>query len=397
MDFDPQALMQQAAAVAQQAAEQVSAAHTREIGQQLDTMREQFLQFQQELLAQFNRGQQPQSRGDATGASLSAPGPATDNQPGTPTNPQVPAVPSSISAGKLKIASPEKFDGTRSKLEGFLLQVDLNFRSNPSAFGSDEQRIAFIASYLSGQALQWVTPLFSKADPITENYTTFREAFKKRFADPDEERKAERKLETMTQGKRSAAAYAAEFQLEASKTTWDDAAKKSRFRAGLRDDVLDLLVTIPATQLGTFQDFVDQAITCDDRLFERRQDRSRRLRDTTPPTTSSVYKNSTPSKPSLTSSSALSNSGYTGIAPMELGATRQVTEAERQRRRENNLCLYCGLPGHIIRQCPTRPKTSIDLPKPDHPRQQRANVTFAEPDSNSTTPNGPSPRETPRA
>jgi hypothetical protein len=77
-------------------------------------------------------------------ASLSAPGAATDNQPVTPTNPQLPA---------------------------------------------------FIASYLSGQALQWVTPLFSKADPITANYTTFREAFKKRFADPDEERKAERKLE----------------------------------------------------------------------------------------------------------------------------------------------------------------------------------------------------------
>jgi hypothetical protein len=55
MDIDIQQLMQQAA-------EQVSATHTREISQQLDAIREQFLQSQKELLAQFNRGQPPQSR-----------------------------------------------------------------------------------------------------------------------------------------------------------------------------------------------------------------------------------------------------------------------------------------------------------------------------------------------
>lgn len=411
MNFDnqdqAQQLMQQAAAVAQQAAEQVSTAHTQQVGQQLDEMREQFRQFQEALFAQFNRIQSAQAQGAAadsgqpdSGAPHASQLTADGNQPvATAAIGSQNASSSPSSGSKLKIAAPDKFDGTRSKLEGFLLQVDLNFRMNPSGFTSDEQKIAFIASYLSGQALQWVTPLFFKVDPVTTSYTSFREAFKKRFADPDEERKAERKLETMTQGKRSAAAYAAEFQLEASKTTWDDAAKKSRFRAGLRDDVLDLLVTIPSTQLVTFQDFVDQAIACDDRLFERRQDRSRRLRDATPPASSrpisSPIKPSAPGKASSTTSSAFSNTGFTGPAPMELGATRQiqVTEAERQRRRENNLCLYCGQPGHIIRQCPTRPKNSANLPTPDQARQQRVSFTSAGPDTSSSNPNGQSPRK----
>lgn len=295
---------------------------------------------------------------------------------------------------KVKIAQPDKFDGTRSKLDGFLVQVDLNFRMNPSGFQHDEQKIAFVSSYLSGQALQWVTPLFTKNDLIVSNYPSFIDAFKKRFADPDEVRKAERKLENMTQGKRSAAAYAAEFQLEASKTLWDDASKKSRFRAGLRDDVLDLILTIPKNQLETFQDFVDQAISCDDRLFERRQDRSRHLRGAFP-TESKIFapinahSRATPAGKMTTPHAALSNSGYTGVAPMEIGAIHhQVTEAERQHRRENNLCLYCGQPGHIIRFCPTKPKKTFG---------QRINTIETNTTLNSSSPpNEGSPRS-PRA
>ena len=32
-----------------------------------------------------------------------------------------------------------------------------------------------------------------------------------------------------------------------------------------------------------------------------------------------------------------------------------LTNQERQRRRANNLCLYCGNPDHIVRTCPVRP------------------------------------------
>ncbi|KAI2650775.1 Transposon Tf2-9 polyprotein [Labeo rohita] len=40
--------------------------------------------------------------------------------------------------------------------------------------------------------------------------------------------------------------------------------------------------------------------------------------------------------------------------PMQLGATKLSTE-ERERRLRGNLCLYCGLAGHIRANCPTRP------------------------------------------
>src|SRR5206468_420535 len=35
---------------------------------------------------------------------------------------------------------------------------------------------------------------------------------------------------------------------------------------------------------------------------------------------------------------------------------RRLTEQQREHRRKNNLCMYCGAEGHIIRNCPTLSK-----------------------------------------
>ena len=42
--------------------------------------------------------------------------------------------------------------------------------------------------------------------------------------------------------------------------------------------------------------------------------------------------------------------------PMEIDHARfqPLTDAQRQHRRDNGLCLYCGTPGHVIRHCPMR-------------------------------------------
>jgi Zinc knuckle len=35
---------------------------------------------------------------------------------------------------------------------------------------------------------------------------------------------------------------------------------------------------------------------------------------------------------------------------------KKLTQEEKKRRMENKLCLYCGKPGHIVKECPTAPK-----------------------------------------
>ena len=48
---------------------------------------------------------------------------------------------------------------------------------------------------------------------------------------------------------------------------------------------------------------------------------------------------------------------------MEIDTTRRrgpLSEEEKQRRRANRLCLYCGGPGHIVVNCPHRPKREVN-------------------------------------
>ena len=48
---------------------------------------------------------------------------------------------------------------------------------------------------------------------------------------------------------------------------------------------------------------------------------------------------------------------------MEIDTTRRrgpLSEEEKQRRRANRLCLYCGGPGHIAVNCPHRPKRQVN-------------------------------------
>ena len=49
--------------------------------------------------------------------------------------------------------------------------------------------------------------------------------------------------------------------------------------------------------------------------------------------------------------------------PMEIKATRRrgpLSNQEKQRRRANRLCFYCGGLGHIAINCPNRPKRQVN-------------------------------------
>ena len=69
-----------------------------------------------------------------------------------------------------KICLPEKFDGTRSKLRGFLNQIRLVIQLHSHRYPTDREQVGLVGSLLSGSALSWFAPLLEKQAPELQDF-----------------------------------------------------------------------------------------------------------------------------------------------------------------------------------------------------------------------------------
>ena len=267
----------------------------------------------------------------------------------SPTEPQLPTLPSHTSPHILepKLSLPDKFDGTRARLRGFINQIRLIIRLQPHRYPTDFSQVGLVGTLLSGPAQAWFAPLVETASPLLENFSEFLADLEATFGETDRRRTALTKLYSLQQHSRPASVYASEFRQLACDVNWDDQALCDQFRRGLRNDVKNLLLNFP--EPTSLSQVISQAVQCDNRLFESRLEERGTLRFH--PST-----RQTPiARPSSPTTSTPSSSADAHI-PMEIDRARfqPLTDAQRQYRRDNGLCLYCGTSGHVIRKCPVR-------------------------------------------
>ena len=126
---------------------------------------------------------------------------------------------------------------------------------------------------------------------------------------------------------------------------WDTASQVAWFRHGLRDEVKDLLVGCDLPQ--PFDDFVQLCIRLDNAWRARQQEKKSN--------TASSSNTKKPAQTGAKNSATTATSTGTHPGPMDLAASRHrgpLTDAEKAYRRANNLCSYCGKPGHYAAACP---------------------------------------------
>jgi hypothetical protein len=238
-----------------------------------------------------------------------------------------------------KVSLPEKFDGTRSKFRGFINQVRLVIKMQPTRYPNEVVQVGFLASLLQGPALAWFAPLLEQDSNLLYNFQDFLIEFEATFGDTEKVRTAANRIRTLRQGNRSASTYASEFRQIACDLDWGENALIEHFRIGLHEDVKDLLLTMDDP--FSFNDAVQKAVRCDNRLFERRQESRQNRRFSTVPRHSFA---TVPPSPIV---SPMASPRTTPTVPMEVDAMRfgPLSSSEKQRRRENNLCLLrCSRP-----------------------------------------------------
>ncbi|CCO33823.1 Retrotransposon-derived protein PEG10 AltName: Full=Embryonal carcinoma differentiation-regulated protein [Rhizoctonia solani AG-1 IB] len=262
----------------------------------------------------------------------------------------IPLVPTTRSASRtpggsskpIKVKAPEPFKGgTGTEAKQWMARMSGWLRLSVTQFETEEDVITYLLVNMEGTASAWALPHL--ANMGTERATIksvhdFDKAFERAFFDPDEQRAAERKITTLTQTT-TAAAYATEFRTLLMSLDWNDAALRAQFYKGLHWHVKQQLAQ-KEDQPQDLEALISAAIRIDNvrrELEISRPPRENRTKPTVPATTTRSANTGTPR---IDSDRLKADPNY-------------VSETERQRRRDEKLCIKCGKAGHRFAECRT--------------------------------------------
>ena len=281
------------------------------------------------------------------------------------------------SSGKTKVREPNTFDGSNPrKLRTFLVLCELNFQNCPKAFATDHAKVTYTQSYLRGMALEWFEPdLLNASNPNAhpiwmDSYHQFVSELKANFSLHDPVRDAEHQLDnlSMKEGQKINK-YIIEFNRLAGQVhSYGDGALCHTFYSGLPDHIKDEIFCIgkPCTLNG----FRTLTQTINARYWECKSEILHQTKNSSAPSVSNSKSSASSSdskgkskekdnkgktsnnrnKSPSSSSSALKST--TSKAPSHLGKDGKLTEEECQRCIKEKLCMFCGQPGHMAKDCP---------------------------------------------
>jgi ferredoxin len=303
-----------------------------------------------------------------------------------PPPPATVSAPSAPSAVPRYLSRPPDFDGKDADVcETFLAQCRQYIDACPATvFPTDDTKIDFVMSHLKGSAFDWVKPYLADrhnktaASPIFDNFSAFCDALLDNKGDPDRINTATAKLQALRQ-KGSTSQYATDFFQLSAPLGWNNQALKAQFLLGLRADVKDQLALRDEVP-DEIKDLATVAIRLDNRLFARKKEnqsssRAGAFRAPTGYPTTPVARVPSASF-SVSAPRAAPPAVASGPVPMDIDGTvrrfKPLTPQERQQRIANNLCLYCGNPGHRVNACPAKTPA-----RPVRPSRVQATTTTA--------------------
>jgi len=252
----------------------------------------------------------------------------------------------------IKLSPLEKFDGTRSKLKGFLAAASIHLDVNQDKLPNDTARVSFVAAHFTGKAMDWFEIFLiermkypeeqwgPETRAIFTSYEYFEQKLTISFGEVDIKRVAEQKLQRLHQTK-SASIYTSEFEQLASKLNWGEEALMARYYEGLKEHIRYELIRMD--QPLTFAALAQQAIRIDDRLY---------------------FWNKSKKGGQFATNTVHRKSQDRGD-PMKLGANqeRYPKNKKKEELRKKGLCFLCELPGHLARDCEKNPKRGHDRQK----------------------------------
>lgn len=274
-------------------------------------------------------------------SAQSHPGPP----PSTPPPAQSPTGPPALQP---KAPPIEKYDGDAATCRSFLTLCSLTFDLQPQSFSTEQSRVAFMITNLTGRAREWATAEWENNSAVCHSAQSFSNALRRVFDHRAQGREAARGLLTLRQGGSRVTDHSILFRTLAAGSGWGEHALFDTFLRSLSDDIQDQLA--PLDLPGDFESLVDLAIKIDNRLHDRRTERARTTRR---PPLHLVQPDSPRHLQSPSPVGTVAGVPAPSEEPMHLGRT-PLTPEERRRRRGEGRCFYCGQLGHFLAGCPLK-------------------------------------------
>ncbi len=255
--------------------------------------------------------------------------------PATPAVPLPP--PDYASQSEPRLPVPEAYAGEPNFCRAFLTRCAMHFSLQPRTFSSESAKVAFVLTLLTGKAALWGTAVWERQDRCCTSFQTLSDEMRRVFDRASTGREAARILAELKQGEKSVSDYSIEFRTLAVECQWNEEAQWDMFLHGLADRIQREIyaLDLPTSLNG----LIELALRVDARLsrIERRMLSSRGTGGAT----------------SQRSSGGDAASPVYDHEPMQVGRAR-LTREEKERRRSQGLCLYCGVLGHFAFNCPAK-------------------------------------------
>ncbi|KAI7810424.1 putative retrotransposon-like protein 1-like [Triplophysa rosa] len=111
-----------------------------------------------------------------------------------------------------KLPAPERFDGSPEKCHGFITQCTLVFQLQPGSFPTENSKVAYMITLLTGRALTWASALWEQRSTLTADSGRFIDEMKKVFHHPASVGDVEYRLLQLSQGTRTLSRVPPEYE-----------------------------------------------------------------------------------------------------------------------------------------------------------------------------------------
>ena len=299
----------------------------------------------------------------------------------------------SASASKDAISRPTPFKTGAKDARRFISAFTLWARSKGSPLNNNgvpdqKQWISSALSFLEVDAALWAVPHLMAIElhhqnsgnpfPFASTWASFVETFNRRFQAGDDVTQSKKELVQLTQGRKTVAQYAADFQEIAGRTKWSDGDLKDRFEDGLADAVHEWLSIAKLTkEPATLQELIDLASRWD---YSIRNGRSRgtapRPQHCAAPADPMAMEIDA-SCPSPTGPNGRSYEDFVKAMRGKCFGCRGGGHGRKDCTRANSTCSFCGRKGHHDKICRDR-FMGFERGRGLAPRRQRVAASMEE-------------------